>query len=138
MAEEFRAITTLVTVKTYDSLPEAEVGRSVLEQNGILAHLPDRHVVFAAWYLTRAVGGIRVQVPESEVDAARALLGERDEILDEGGVDLCPECGSGDVFRPASLLVGVLVTSLTGIPLLWRRRSRYCRQCRHKWLSAPS
>jgi len=54
----------LVTVKTYDSLPEAEVGRSILEQNGLLAHLPDRNVVFAAWHLTRAVGGIRLQVPE--------------------------------------------------------------------------
>jgi hypothetical protein len=128
----------LVTVKTYDNLPEAEVGRSILEQNGIPAHLPDRNVAVAAWHLTRAVGGIRLQVPESELEVARELLGERNETLEDGGVDVCPECGSGDVFRPASLLVGVLVTSLTGIPLLMRRRSRYCRQCRHKWLSASS
>ncbi len=138
MVEEFQAITTLVTVKTYDSLPEAEVGWSLLEQNGIPANLPDRNVAGAAWHWTRAVGGIRLQVPESELATARQLLGERDDVLAEGSVDVCPECGSGDVFRPASLIAGVVVTSLTGIPLLLRRRSRYCRQCRHKWLSAPS
>ena len=127
-----------MTVKTYGGLPEAEVAPSVLEQNGILAHLPDRNVASVAWYLTRAVGGIRLQVPESELESARLLLGERDDALEEGGVDVCPECGSGDVFRPASLIVGIAGWALTGIPLLLLRRSRYCRQCRHKWLSAPS
>jgi hypothetical protein len=128
----------LVTVNTYHSLPEAEVGRSILEQNGIPAYLPDRNVVFAAWYLTHAVGGIRLQVPERELAPARLLLVEQDGALERGGVDTCPECGSGDVFRPASLLLGVAVCALTGIPFLWRRRVRYCRRCRHSWRSTPS
>ncbi len=127
-----------MTVKTYHSLPEAEVGRSILEQNGIPAHLPDRNVVAAAWHLTQAVGGIRLQVPESELAPARLLLGEQDGALDGGGLDTCPECGSGDIFRPASLLLGVAVCALTGIPLLWRRRARYCRRCQQSWRATPS
>lgn len=136
--EELQAIATLVSVRTYDSLPEAEVARSVLEQNGIPARLPDRNVAGAMWYLTHAVGCIRLQIPESELDLARRLLGVRDDALDEGGVDVCPECGSGDVFRPASLVVAIAGVLLAGIPLLLRRRARYCRQCRHKWLFTPS
>lgn len=123
----------LVIAKVFHSLPEAEVARAMLEHNGISAFLPDRNVAGTAWYLTQAVGGIRLLVPEDEMDSARLLLGERDDELAEGGVDTCPECGSGDIFRPASLLAGLAAFFLVGIPYLLRRRERYCRQCRHRW-----
>ena len=131
-------MTTLVTVKVYDSLSEAEVVRAKLEQHGIFAFLPDKNLVGAAWYLTQAVGGVRLQVSEGELESARLLLGESDTALPEGGIDSCPECGSGDVFRPASLVAGIAALILAGMPLLMRRRGRYCRQCRHKWLAAPN
>jgi hypothetical protein len=131
-------MTTLVTVKVYDSLPEAEVARAMLEQHGFFAFLPDKNVVSAAWYLTQAVGGIRLQVPEGELDSVRPLLGGSDDALVKGGVDSCPECGSGDVFRSVSLVAGIAALVLSGMPLLMRRRGRYCWQCRHKWLAAPN
>ena len=128
----------LVTVKVYDSLSEAEVVRAKLEQHGIFAFIPDRNFVGAAWYLTNAVGGVRLQVSEGELDSVRLLLGESDTALLEGGIDSCPECGSGDVFRSSSLVAGIAALILAGIPLLVRRRGRYCRQCQHKWLAAAN
>lgn len=128
----------LVTVKVFHSLPEAEVARSMLEHHGISVLLPDRNVAATAWYLTQAVGGIRLQVPEDELVSARLLLGAQDDVLAEGGVDRCPSCGSGDIFRPVSLIAGLAAFFLVGIPYLMRRRERYCRQCRHRWSQPPN
>ena len=98
-----------------------------------LTFLPDENVAGTAWFLTQAVGGIRLQVPEEELETARTLLGERDDALVEGSVDGCPECGSGDIFRPASLIAGLAAVFFVSVPLLIGKRARYCRQCRHKW-----
>ena len=128
----------LVTLKIFNDLSEAEVARSLLDYNGILAFLPDRAVASTVWYLTHAVGGVRLQVPERDLETARSLLGERDDILAEGGVEQCPECGSGDVFRRASLVAGIAAFLLAGMPFFLRRGERYCRQCRHKWRAEPT
>ena len=123
----------LVTVQVFGDVSEAEIARSLLEHHGIFAFLPDKAVASTAWFLTNAVGGVRLQVPGSDLDDARQLLGVRDEFLAEGGVESCPECGSGDVFRRSSFIAGIAALVTVGIPFLWRGSERYCRQCRHKW-----
>lgn len=128
----------LVVAKVFHSLPEAEVARSVLEQNGVSAFLPDRNIAGSAWYLTQAAGGIRLMVPEDEIASARLLLEERDDALMEGGVEACPACGSGDIFRPSSFIIGIAAFFFAGVPLLVRHRQRYCRQCRYRWTETSS
>ena len=128
----------LTTVQVFGDVTEAEIARSLLEHHGIFAFLPDKGVASTAWFLTNAVGGVRLQVPGSDLDDARQLLGICDDFLAEGSVENCPQCGSGDVFRRSSFIAGIAVLLLAGMPLLLRGDARYCRQCRHKWRSEVS
>jgi len=89
----------LVTVETYQFLPQAQFAKLQLEGNGIRVFLADAEVVNMDWLLGNAVGNIKLQVPGDQVERARNLLEEmRDkasERLDEEDdeeVDPYTEC----------------------------------------------
>jgi hypothetical protein len=72
----------LVTVATFANSVEANLARNRLVEAGIKAFLGDEEAVNMAWYWTSALGGIKLQVPEGDVDAALALLTE-DTAIDQ-------------------------------------------------------
>ena len=71
------------------------------------------------------MGGVRVEVPDEEVQDALAILGEKPSAE---GVLVCPFCGSTDLHvRPLSALAAILV--LLRLPLPLRSRTVDCRAC---------
>ncbi|MCH9653423.1 MAG: DUF2007 domain-containing protein [Planctomycetes bacterium] len=64
----------LVTVATLNTPVEASLVRNQLEAEGIRAFLSDAETVGMVWYMGNAVGGIKVQVAESDVDRAFEIL----------------------------------------------------------------
>lgn len=68
----------LVTVATYWNSIEAGLARGRLEAAGIRSFLADDQMVGTAWYLGNAIGGIKLQVIDSEAEAALAALSEND------------------------------------------------------------
>jgi rubrerythrin len=64
----------LVTVRTFQILTEAEMARMLLEGEGVRAFLLDAGIVNFNWFLSNAVGYIKLQVPEAEVQQAMELL----------------------------------------------------------------
>ena len=64
----------LTTVATYGSSFEAQVAKNCLQENGINACVINDTIVDMAWHLGRAVGGVKVQVPQSEASEARDIL----------------------------------------------------------------
>jgi hypothetical protein len=64
----------LKTLRSYQSLIEAEGARSYLEAHGIEAQLPDRHSLYQQPHLIGVLGGARLQVPESQYEEAEELL----------------------------------------------------------------
>lgn len=66
----------LVTIATFESPTEVLFARSMLESAGIDCFVPDEHVHGATGGLyTFALGGMRLQVPMSQVHEATILLG---------------------------------------------------------------
>ncbi len=63
-----------VTLATYTNSIEANLAKQHLETAGIRAFLANESTVDVAWHLTIAVGWIKLQVPESDVDLAISLL----------------------------------------------------------------
>ena len=63
----------LVTLRTYRNPVDAEVAKTKLESAGIPAHLIDENL--AAIY-SGVVGGVRVQVAQSDLELARQVLRE--------------------------------------------------------------
>jgi hypothetical protein len=72
----------MVTLRTCSDLAEAEVLKSLLEGSGVTAFLPDEDSVL--W--ENALGGIRLQVAEEDVDRAN---------------DVIQQAGKGDPQPPA-------------------------------------
>ncbi len=64
----------LVTIASFRFLAEAEAARMHLEGAGVPAFLSDKEVVNIDWLLGNAIGYIKLQVPESQAEAAQAIL----------------------------------------------------------------
>ena len=64
----------LVPVDTFDMPTEAHLAKGLLEANGLTAFLADELTVGVAWHLSNAVGGIKLQVPETDVERATGIL----------------------------------------------------------------
>ena len=129
----------LVTIRTYSVLWEADLARVFLEQEGVRALLADENMVGMNWLYCHAVGGIKLQTPESEAPRARELLAERERKRGENSADTeestaCPSCGSTNVEtvwrgRRACFLSWLLI----GIPLFWPLLTKRCVDCGHTW-----
>ncbi len=66
----------LVTVETYQFLPQAQAVKLQLEGNGITVFLADAETVNMDWLLGNAIGNIKLQVPAEQADHALILLDE--------------------------------------------------------------
>ena len=79
----------LITLVTFDMPFEAHLAKGLLEVNGVTSFLTDEFTVGVAWHLSNALGGIKLQVAETDAERAVNLLkGREREIADpdaEGG-----------------------------------------------------
>lgn len=66
----------LVTVATFDLAPEARAARNALVDAGIRAVVADEESVAMVWELANALGGVKVQVWEEDVERASQVLAD--------------------------------------------------------------
>ena len=64
----------MVTIATFDFVTDAEIARGRLLAEGIRSDLVDQHLVQTDWLYSIAVGGIKLQVAEQDVERALAVL----------------------------------------------------------------
>ncbi len=129
----------LQTVTSFVDPTEAHIFRGVLESDGIPAFLASEHHVGAAWPLSQALGGVRVQVAAEHRSRADELLsayysGQLEADLDEElGLPRarCPDCGGTELRAERSvastlLLVPALLLGATFRP---RQIGHRCVRC---------
>ena len=134
----------LVTVRRYRDLAEAYVGRSLLESAGIPAWIADENLVRMDWFYSNLLGGMRLQVDESEEAAAR-------EILEEGAPGTitygeaetyvqptCTKCGSAEITLGSGTERGRSLVALyvLGIPVPPREAAWHCEACGAQWMDS--
>lgn len=71
---EAEAETQLITIASYSQPYQAEIAKAHLEAEGIPAFLSDEYLVSINWLYSNAVGGVRLQVAETDVETARVIL----------------------------------------------------------------
>jgi hypothetical protein len=91
----------LVTIERFPFLPDAEAARDLLRDRGIPAFLSDEKTINVNWLLGNAIGFIKLQVPSDQVEKARSVLREQQEVAalrrrqpEEGDVTTCLACGA--------------------------------------------
>ncbi len=121
------------TLTTVNWIGEADTLCAQLEANGIKTFVPDQGTVTANPMYANAIGGIRIQVDESDLASAREMLKDRLPAAAKGMFE-CPACGSDSVqYEKVSKRFAFLALLLIGILLLWFKRLCTCQECGHKW-----
>jgi hypothetical protein len=64
----------LITVATYWLPYEADIARALLESEGIATFVADEHLIHMNWLYSNAIGGIKIQIAEPDVELAREIL----------------------------------------------------------------
>lgn len=140
---EFRR---LVTVRRYRDLTEAYVGRSLLESAAIPVWIADENLVRMDWFYSNLVGGLRLQVDESDEAVAREILEQGvPETITYGPEETyiqptCPKCGSADITLGGGTERGrsLVALSLLSIPVPPCKAAWHCEACGAKWVDAEN
>jgi hypothetical protein len=79
----------IVTLTRCGELTTAQLLCGRLDAEGIEGFIPDEHLAAQTWHLTRAIGGIRVQVRRADMERAQKVLA----LADSGDEAYEPEAG---------------------------------------------
>jgi hypothetical protein len=129
----------LVIVQKFRDLPEALIAKDVLTSAGLECFLADAATVRMDWFLSNALGGIKLCVRRDDAEAAVNLLKEsrtqesyeeEDRKFEE---PYCPQCQSkevslGDAEQGVSYGNAILES-----PMLAEHPGWKCRACGHTW-----
>jgi hypothetical protein len=131
----------LTTIRRYRDLSEALVARAVVESAGIFCFLKDENLVRLDWQVSNFIGGIRLQVPSGDVEAAEAILSQpipdSISIPDEPGFQQprCPRCTSTDItWERQGRKAALASLYLFSLPLPRGSESWHCNSCDLKWV----
>ncbi len=135
---EIRDGVEVVAIRKFRDLPEALLAKGSLESAGIECALADDNLVRMDWFISNAIGGMRLLVKAEDAAEAEQILSQPiPEHLDVSGVGdveqpKCPKCGSLDIgFResqPAAYL-----SMLLNVPIPFRKRAWRCHSCDVEW-----
>jgi hypothetical protein len=132
-----------VTIVKFLTLGEAKLAQGKLISAGISAFVCDENMHAMNWHMGMALGGIRLQVPDSQVVRALEVLDdfEPDDGDDEmEDVACCPECESLEIREVASANPRQIALWSAAIPFpepsaqethRWK-----CLSCGYQWRDA--
>jgi DNA-directed RNA polymerase subunit M/transcription elongation factor TFIIS len=123
----------MITIAKVSYIHEADILCMQLEEAGIKAFMPDQHISSMQPLYSGAIGGIRVQIHESDLDQARDILVASKSNIDTG-IFQCPKCSSDSVeYENVSKRSAFLSLFLFNMPFTWFKRKCTCKDCGHKW-----
>lgn len=125
----------LVTIARYSTTYEANMVKSQLESAGIPAFVADEYTIGVNWLYSNALGGVKVQVPESLAPEALEILAAETEApqTSEPDAETCPECKSNNTEDFLEKRTSFLTWVLLGLPLLLPTEKKRCNDCGHRW-----
>ena len=146
-----------ITVLTFTFPHEVAIVRGRLEAEGISCFVKDELTVQIHPFYSNAIGGVKLQVRESDLTQAIEILketgyiyeeelsssqepsylkkhNENQQILIKEGKLICPICGSEEVIKSKKAGWLFLVTSLLLIfPTPFFRKTYYCFECKQEF-----
>ncbi len=126
----------LITVAVYSTPYEANMVKSKLEANGIPAFVADEYTIGMNWLYSNALGGVKVQVPESLVPEALEVLRAEPVVEELRKIDeakACPKCGSRNTEDYLDKRGSFLTWVLSGFPLFLPKEKKKCNACGNVW-----
>jgi Zn finger protein HypA/HybF involved in hydrogenase expression len=124
----------MITVATFSKPEEAHLLRMRLEAGGVTAFVQDEYMVQMDWLYSNAIGGVRIQIAEEDVEAAKEILNDEPIQDSDPNMAKCPKCGSTDS-APDELArrLAFLSLMLLKFPFLFLKSRWKCNSCHHVW-----
>jgi hypothetical protein len=136
-------IPDLVILRHFRDFPEALLARGGLQSAGIETFFDDENIVRLDWFISNAVGGIKLLVRPEDVVAANEILQHGvPETFDVSGVGeyeqpRCPKCQSLDVISEIVKNVGEKDSAGSGGVVPGIQNSWKCESCGNAWPAPP-
>ncbi len=132
----------LVTLQHFRDIPEALLAKGKLESARIACVLADGNLVRMDWLLSNAIGGLRLQVRQGDLESARALLAEpippefsAEEVGEPYQQPRCPHCYSLDIgFEKLDRFWTYGLWLLLQFPVPIRKDNWKCYTCGAEWV----
>ncbi|MFQ5664689.1 MAG: DUF2007 domain-containing protein [Terriglobia bacterium] len=124
-------------------MPEPSLSR--LESEGIECFVADEHIVRMIWIYSVFVGGVKLQVKESDAERAKGILAEvpkgaewaqEQEASPAEPQIHCPSCGSGNVYFERIRRRLALAGWFFGLPLRFSKKRWSCWDGGDEWKEA--
>lgn len=129
----------MITIRSFDNYFAAHILLGRLEEAGIACFLKDEHTVTTNPMLSNAIGGIKLQVPVTELANAKVIL----DVLDTESRNnaVCPRCGNKGLDYvhkqgPKNFLSAIASFLLRGFSMA-PRQVYQCPSCRWESASLP-
>jgi len=126
---------------------EAHLAKNLLEASDIKVVIQDEFTVQVNNFFSNAIGGVKIFVPNDQVEEAVLLLEnagyiDKDESIKKEEIEtfsneyknLCPYCGGRNIIRkriPGYVFVFSIL--LLGFPFPFIKRVYYCYDCSMEW-----
>lgn len=130
----------LVTIRRYRDLSEAIVARSLVESTGITVYLYDENLIRLDWQISNFIGGIRLQVEQTdEIETTELLSQTVPDSIEFGGDTAykqphCPNCDSANItYQGHSRKAALTSLYLFSLPLPLGRETWRCDVCNTLW-----
>ncbi len=128
----------LITVATFSRAMGAHLSKARLESEGIECFVADEFTVTMNWLYSNAIGGVKLNVKESDAQRAAEIL--RQEPISTDSTEIgedgprCPKCDSPDVYYEGYSRRLVFASwLLSGVLFPFLKRKWRCRACGHEW-----
>ena len=124
----------MITVASFSKPEEAHLLRMRLEAGGVPAYIQNENLVQVDWLYSNAIGGVRVQIADDDLEDARSILDAPVFIDELTETAQCPNCSSTDVFEyNLYRRLSFLSVLLLWFPLPVGKDTNKCGECGHKW-----
>lgn len=139
----------MITVATFSKPEDAPLLRLRLGAGGVDAYVQDENMVQMNWLYSDAIGGVRVQIAGTDLEAAREIVAappvgksEAAEVseLSEEELTVCPGCsstGTAPDERPRRFAFLSMIFSMVmfgvAFPFAFLRRRWKCADCGCTW-----
>jgi len=129
----------MITIASFSKPENAHLLRMRLEAGGVTAYILDENTVQMDWLISNAIGGVRVQIAEEDIENAREILSEVLPVAPSNDHPICPSCASKNT-APHELphRLSFLSLGLIGFPLLFAKHQWKCADCGKTWDETPA
>ena len=129
-----------VVVRRFRDLPEAILAKGSLDSAGIECLLADDNMVRLDWFISNAIGNMRLSVRPEDVQEAEAVLSQPiPEEFEYGDAEefeqpRCPKCNSLDITFESLNKPIAYGSAWLGFPLPLKSEKWICNHCGARWV----